>query len=347
MKAKHKSAILLASFQLTLLSGALLPKISLADDPMDLPPEAPLFSDVEAGDSFFIPVQYLKENELIEGYDDGTFRPYQEINRAEALKVLMKAIPNQSEPEADSALPEEETEEFSFADVDENEWYYPYIVRAFNNGIVKGYPDKLFHPEQTINKAEALKIVLLHENPNLKVNVEVAPYTDVTPEDWFAPYARISKERTLFLESRTNGNLDPDETLSRAEFAILIYRLIKSTDNTLFARTTWYGSEGVNWGTASGEAFDVNKMATAHKTLPFGTKIEVTNQANGKSVIVEVNDRGPYAMGVDIDLTQSAFSEIASIGAGIIMTEFKVVEFPPGSEPSAEELAETIEEYGF
>lgn len=64
--------------------------------------------------------------------------------------------------------------------------------------------------------------------------------------------------------------------------------------------------------TASGEKFDMNKLTAAHKKLPFGTKIRVTNEANGKSIVVTVNDRGPFVRSREIDLSKKAFMAIAS-----------------------------------
>lgn len=64
--------------------------------------------------------------------------------------------------------------------------------------------------------------------------------------------------------------------------------------------------------TASGEKFDNSLFTAAHKTLPFGTKIKVTNPSNDKSVIVTVNDRGPFSKTKEIDITYAAFLEIAN-----------------------------------
>lgn len=69
--------------------------------------------------------------------------------------------------------------------------------------------------------------------------------------------------------------------------------------------------------TANGETFNAYANTTAHRYLPFGTRLRVTNQSNGKSVIVRVNDRGPYVSGRGIDLSYGAFSRIASPGQGI------------------------------
>ena len=69
--------------------------------------------------------------------------------------------------------------------------------------------------------------------------------------------------------------------------------------------------------TANGERYNAYGRSVAHRWLPFGTKLRVTNQRNGKSVIVRVNDRGPYVGGRDLDLSYGAFSTIASPGQGV------------------------------
>jgi rare lipoprotein A len=69
--------------------------------------------------------------------------------------------------------------------------------------------------------------------------------------------------------------------------------------------------------TANGEIYRQNKITAAHKTLPFGTKVKVTNLANNKTVVVRINDRGPFVKGRIIDLTKAAAKEIGMIGAGI------------------------------
>jgi rare lipoprotein A len=66
-------------------------------------------------------------------------------------------------------------------------------------------------------------------------------------------------------------------------------------------------------------------MTAAHKTVPFGTQVLVKNLANGKSVRVRINDRGPFVKGRIIDLTRTAFSRIASLDRGLAKVEVKVV----------------------
>ena len=73
--------------------------------------------------------------------------------------------------------------------------------------------------------------------------------------------------------------------------------------------------------------FSINHSSNtaAHKKLPFGTKVKVTNIKNGKSVIVKINDRGPFVKGRIIDLTRSAFNSIGDLNSGIISVEIEVI----------------------
>jgi rare lipoprotein A len=70
--------------------------------------------------------------------------------------------------------------------------------------------------------------------------------------------------------------------------------------------------------TANGERFDPDGLTAAHKTLPFNTRVRVTNPANGKSVTVRINDRGPFISGRCLDLARGAFVMIASVSTGVL-----------------------------
>jgi rare lipoprotein A len=77
--------------------------------------------------------------------------------------------------------------------------------------------------------------------------------------------------------------------------------------------------------TANGEVFNTYDFTAASKTLPFNTRVRVTNVANGKSTVVRINDRGPYVGGRCLDLTQAAFGAIANLGAGVITVRYEVL----------------------
>ena len=76
--------------------------------------------------------------------------------------------------------------------------------------------------------------------------------------------------------------------------------------------------------TANGEIFDTSKLTAAHKTLPFGSKVKITNTANGKSVTVRVNDRGPYHGNRCFDLSKAAMEAVGGVGAGQINGKYEV-----------------------
>ncbi|SEG44066.1 rare lipoprotein A [Nonomuraea solani] len=77
--------------------------------------------------------------------------------------------------------------------------------------------------------------------------------------------------------------------------------------------------------TASGERFNPAAMTAAHKTLPLGSKVRVTNPDNGDSVTVRINDRGPYIGGRCLDLSRAAFAAIGNIGAGVMRVKYEVL----------------------
>ena len=78
--------------------------------------------------------------------------------------------------------------------------------------------------------------------------------------------------------------------------------------------------------TANGEKFDTNELTAAHPTLPFGTRLRVTNVATGRAVTVRVNDRGPYVAGRVVDVSQSAADALGMVGAGIAKVRLDVVQ---------------------
>jgi rare lipoprotein A len=88
---------------------------------------------------------------------------------------------------------------------------------------------------------------------------------------------------------------------------------------------SWYGPGFHGRLSASGERFNQNAMTAAHRTLPFGTRVRVINQNNGRSVIVRINDRGPFVRGRIIDLSVEAARKIGMYGSGIAPVEVEVL----------------------
>ena len=87
-------------------------------------------------------------------------------------------------------------------------------------------------------------------------------------------------------------------------------------------KASWYK---MGTKTASGERMNASALAAAHRSLPFGTRVRVENLSNGRSVVVRINDRGPFAGGRVIDLTQGAAQQIGMIRSGVAPVKVTVV----------------------
>ena len=110
--------------------------------------------------------------------------------------------------------------------------------------------------------------------------------------------------------------------LATALAAVFLFAATESQASTM--RASWYdcatpGQCSKSKRTASGERFNPNALTAAHKSLPFGTKIRVTHK--GRSVIVRINDRGPYARGRNLDLSRSAARKIGCKGVCVVQVE--------------------------
>ena len=92
-----------------------------------------------------------------------------------------------------------------------------------------------------------------------------------------------------------------------------------------FGRASYYGRGFAGRKTASGEIFYPEQLTAAHRSLPLGTKVRVTNLHNGQSVLVTINDRGPYIRGRQIDLSMGAARAIGMLGRGVANVVIQVL----------------------
>ncbi len=100
---------------------------------------------------------------------------------------------------------------------------------------------------------------------------------------------------------------------------------IQSTGKTYKGRASWYGPGFHGRRTANGEVFNQNALTAAHRTLPFGTKVKVTNLRNGRSVIVRINDRGPFSGGRIVDLSAAAAKVIGMKSSGVATVRMQIL----------------------
>lgn len=91
---------------------------------------------------------------------------------------------------------------------------------------------------------------------------------------------------------------------------------------------SWYGAAHHGRRTASGEVFDMNRLTAAHRTLPFGTRLLVTNRDTSQSAEVRVNDRGPFVEGRILDVSYAAGRLLGAVGPGLIPVRVRVLSIP-------------------
>jgi rare lipoprotein A len=283
--------------------------------------EAP-FNDVPVGTRNFTAISALKDLGLVDGYDDGCFRPYTKINRAEALKIITLATGIFDEKElAEMEIPPGKVME----DVPSSAWYAKYVKAALDKGIINGYEDGTFRPNDSIGLLEALKIYLESvgnlEYPELN---EDSVFADTSHEDWYSEYIAFAKMNTL-LYVNNDDEINPEQLIDRSYLAEIIYRMEGINKGNQFGKASYYGDGFNGRGTANGEVFDNTALTAAHRTLAFDTMVKVTNLANGESIEVRINDRGPYGPGRVIDLSAAAFEEIGALSAGIIYVKVETL----------------------
>lgn len=102
-----------------------------------------------------------------------------------------------------------------------------------------------------------------------------------------------------------------------AVLALLVKTCAPGYKDVQTGTASYYSSDLAGQETASGEVYRETRLTAAHRHLPLGSKVKVTNLANGKSVVVRINDRGPFHEGRIIDLSKAAAKEIGILGEGV------------------------------
>ena len=124
------------------------------------------------------------------------------------------------------------------------------------------------------------------------------------------------------------GNiLSPSAVFAKPSAASLISppASVASRPATMLMVASWYGQKFQGRKTSSGERFDLNKLTAAHKTLPLGSLVKLTAPLTGRSVIVRINDRGPWLKGRDLDLSEAAAIKLGIHEKGIAPVEMALL----------------------
>lgn len=175
------------------------------------------FTDLSDRNRYAVAIEYLKEVGIINGYPDGTFKPDQNVNRVEFLKLVLES----------SEITTDIDTKTEFPDIDNTAWYAKYVRKAYKEGWIEGYPDGTFKPEQNINKVEALKIIGQVQKWETPLEITEQPYTDITLDEWYTPYISYAKTKN-YLEENSNSYI-PDAIQSRARVSELLFRSFITT----------------------------------------------------------------------------------------------------------------------
>lgn len=269
------------------------------------------YNDVPENQEYYTAIAAMTEAEVVSGYEDNTFRAMDEVNRVEALKMILEATGHNKDDAGTDTAP--------FDDMDSNGWYVPYVNYAYQEEILSGDEAGTLRPESSVNRVEALKMLILAAD-------KASELPGVSNDTWYSSYLAYATENALLVPN-ANGDYTPEAALSRGELCELIYRFQNHpyTGEVEFGDATYYGYsyDGVN--TASGTPLEAYGYMAAHKTLPFGTQVRVTNVNNNQSVIVTIVDRGPYGEGRIVDLTPAAFEALGSLSAGVLDVRLEVL----------------------
>jgi len=256
-----------------------------------------LYSDVNEDHENYNAISFLNEHKIAEGYGDGTFGPDNVVTRAEAMKIMTLAFDLDVEKWGDSVDGDDSVNDVTtddvddsvddvavddvkdqkvvepngqinsivnFSDVGEEEWFFKYVMAAYESGIVSGYANNEFKPHQTISLAETLKVATLMGKFNFNKTVSNNVYSDVLKDEWFAQYFMYARDNNIVMAD-DYGNVIPHDAMTRAEFAEVLYRMMSVKD--------------------SGKAFDIaeNWGFYESEVLPFKIKYDETWDLNEKS----------------------------------------------------------------
>lgn len=161
------------------------------------------FTDVDTSHTYFAAVDYVEGEGIVDGYSDGSYKPDDEINRAEFTKIIIEATYEDSEIE--DCSPEK-----TFSDISAGQWYENYVCVASNNGIIDGYDDGTFKGGDEINFVEAAKIIVI----GFEYEVEEG-------DEWYEGYVNVLQDNN-YIPSTIDAL---SKQITRGEMAEMIWRI--------------------------------------------------------------------------------------------------------------------------
>jgi|GEM_PF-4543138 len=176
------------------------------------------YSDITEDNELFACVTDLSKEGIFSGYPDGTFKPHNPINRAELAKVIINSF------SADEVNLSQEYTVSVFKDTYTSEWYYSYIQKAYEKGIIQGYTKESYQPEGVATRAHVLKMALIAAGLNYEETENTdLPFTDLNEEAWYMEYIPFAYASGI-IKGYNDHTFRPDQPITRAEAACIIKR---------------------------------------------------------------------------------------------------------------------------
>ncbi len=234
------------------------------------------FSDVTATHPNAKAIIDLKNRGVISGYPDGSFKPDQTVNRAEALKIILLG----SGISVETGLKPLPTG-MKFNDIEPGAWYSNYVTKAYMLGIVEGYPDRTFRPYQAVNLVENLKILLTANKIDLgSILVFEDPYKDAFKDQWYGKYVAYAKAKNL-IDADLRNMVFPARDLTRAKLAEIMYRFYLQfkpvTVDTGFKPLSTVTTDATTTTTATGTTTSTPSAATGSTAASGATATSTTS----------------------------------------------------------------------
>lgn len=191
-----------------LLTGLMMPSFAFA------------FQDSQ-GTVYDSAIQVLASSGIVQGYPDGSVRPFDYISRAEALKVILAAEPTSSAQVSSirSRMPSLPL----FNDINQQSWYAPYVETGFRMGVVKGYTDGTFRPADNVTAEEAIALMLrVYKKENPAAPYQTSQYIKNQPNQWYSSDISIAIQKNMIMHDLI---LQPGFPVTRGQLFDMLYRL--------------------------------------------------------------------------------------------------------------------------
>jgi hypothetical protein len=170
----------------------------------------------------------LKKCDVVIGYEDGTFKPFTNISRAELTKMVINMANTRKR-----VFPDSSGSNIPFNDVESGTWWHAYITTAYHHNVISGYEDNTFRPFNTISRQEALKIILGVFDFDIAEEsyLGLGSFTDVTTGHWSEKYIEFAKDKNI-ISGYEDQTFKPLDLITRAEISKILINIVDILDRS-------------------------------------------------------------------------------------------------------------------